>query len=355
MNAILTSLINLARRTGLFTEEEATAAYNGLWRKFAYALAACAIAFLLNAAFGWKVPSLILAIVFAIVAFYLWAKPLHVLGVAGTGLAAKVVTHKDLEIEVIGVLKIYLELLMWMLIVGGVFLLTTGTFSFKGSPEASFRLLIALGVVGLFVWKWPNVFVGTKGRRFFFGSALAIAVFSFMSIVLGPTWIVKHTGWDPLTAKSTSTEDSLYRLEHARQDIADADRATELERITKKVERREALTQAEERFIVEAQESQSKKPSTPQRATRSDSEGCSKSHPCTASTEKVTIPERKTVCFGAPFPDERLGYITSYKGGSEMKPGCTTASCVMDTFRFESQRGLDMPKYWLVPEGSSQC
>lgn len=265
MNAILTSLIHLARRTGLFTEEEMTAAYNWLWIKLGCALAVCAVAFLLNVSFGWKLPSLLFALVFAIVAFYVWAKPLHVLGVAGTGLVAKIVTHADIATEVEKVLGIYLELLKWVLIVGGVFLLTTGTFSFKGNPVAGLSLLVSLGVVGLFIWKWPDVFVGTWGRRFFYTSALLIAIFSFMSIIPGPVW-TKYTGWDPLTAKPTNTEEALYRLNQKRREIADTDRATELERITGKIIRHEALTQAEERFIAEAEQVQSNKKSSSQQA-----------------------------------------------------------------------------------------
>lgn len=258
MNAILTSLIRLAQRTGLFTEEEATAAYNGLWLKLAYALAACVIAFLLNVAFGMKLPSLLFALVFAVVAFYTWAKPLHVLGAASTGLAAKIVTHESLATEVKEVLGVYLRLLQWVLVVGGVFLLTTGTFSFKGDPEASLRLLIALGVVGIFIWMWPDVFVGTRGRRFFFASALLIAIFSFVSIIPGPVW-TKYAGWDPATVRPTRTEEGLYRLERARQKVADADRAKELNRIAEKVEDHVALTQAEELFISATRQSQLKK------------------------------------------------------------------------------------------------
>lgn len=259
MNAILLSLLHLAQRTGLFTEAEATAAYNGLWRRLAYALTACAVAFLLNVSFGMKAPSLLLALMFAIVAFYVWAKPLHVLGIASTGLVAKIVTHADLVTEVEKILGFYLELLKWVLIVGGVFLLTTGTFSFKGSPLASLTLLLSLGVVGLFILKWPNVFVGTLGRRFFYTAALLIAVFSFVSIILGPMWIMKYIGLDPLNARSTSTEEAIYLLDHTRREMADADRTEELKRITDKINRHEALTQADDLIIADARLSQSNK------------------------------------------------------------------------------------------------
>lgn len=362
MNAILTSLIHLAQRTGLFTVEEATAVYNGLWRKLFYALAACAVAFFLNATFGWKVPSLLLALVFAIVAFYVWAKPLHVLGIAGTGLVAKIVTHKDIATEVKKVLELYLEFLKWVLIVGGVFLLTTGTFSFQGSPVAGLSLLVSLGVVGLFIWKWPNVFVGTWGRRFFYTSALLIAVFSFVSIIPGPVW-VKYMpyGWDPSTAKPTSTEEGLYRLNKIRREMADADRAAEISRIAGKVERREALTQAEERFIADSQSA-----SQPQQAQlQQRGADCTYARPCPPALETTQVPEGSRVCFDPPvFANlEGFGIMVSSRGVAEHRYACTLEEVVNGTckekpfekFRFSPTNGVTPPRHWFTKDSGIVC
>src|SRR3989338_3499067 len=100
MRAILIALIDIAQRTGRFTVAEATALYTKLWAIIGFALLACGIAFWMNAIFGWKVPSLMLAITFAIAALYLWAKPLHILIVAGAGVAAKIATNATLAAEV---------------------------------------------------------------------------------------------------------------------------------------------------------------------------------------------------------------------------------------------------------------
>ncbi len=90
---------------------------------------------------------------------------------------------------------------------------------------------------------------------------------------------------------------------------------------------------------------------------------CTKSSPCIpfketdGPTKKVALKEGRSLCFDSSFFKNlpRLGYATSYEGGPEMKPGCTTASCTMDTFWFTPEAGVNLPKYWFVPEGSSQC
>lgn len=262
MRAILAALIQLAQRTGRFTVAEATAIYNGLWIVVGLALLACAAGFVMNERFGWTAPSLVLAIVFAIVALYLWAKPLHILIVAGFGLANRITGDPTLADEVEKVFEKYLNLLKWVLLVGVTFLFITGTISFKENPGAVLPFLVALGVIGLFKWLWPNVFPGATGRKVVYGYAILVVALSLGSLIPGAVW-VKYMpyGWDPLTAKPTDTEEALYRLNQKRREIADADRATELNRITSKVDRREALTQSEERFIADAERSQSKKDS----------------------------------------------------------------------------------------------
>lgn len=92
-------------------------------------------------------------------------------------------------------------------------------------------------------------------------------------------------------------------------------------------------------------------------------EGCTKSRPCTllqyadGSTEKVHMKGGISLCVDDSFFMNlpRLGYATSYQGGAEMRPGCTTVSCKLDTFWFTPEAGVNVPKYWFVPEGASRC
>ena len=98
-------------------------------------------------------------------------------------------------------------------------------------------------------------------------------------------------------------------------------------------------------------------------ATLPSPEACTKSRPCAplqqadGSTEEVLTPVGKSLCFDDSFfaNVSRLGYATSYQGGTEMSPGCTTVSCKMDSFRFTPQPGVGVPKYWFVREGASRC
>ena len=92
-------------------------------------------------------------------------------------------------------------------------------------------------------------------------------------------------------------------------------------------------------------------------------EVCTKTRPCSpiqqvdGSTTVVKTKEGTSLCFDSSFFTNlsRLGYTTSYQGGTEMKPGCTTQSCSLDSFRFTPEEGVPLPNYWFVPEGSKQC
>lgn len=253
MRVLLSSLINIAQRTGRFTVAQATAIYNGLWMVVGFTLIACVAAFLMNAGLGWKIPSLVLAIVFAIAAAYMWAKPLNILAVAGAGgvwgLANRIAGDATIVGEIEGALRAYISFLKWVLLAGVTFLFITGTLSFRENPGAVLPLIVALGVIGLLAWMWPKMFAGVLGRKLLYWYAMIIIVVSLGSLIPGSMW-KKHIGWDPATTKTTSTEDGLYRLDRTRREMADTDRAKELERITDKIRRREALTQAEEHFIA---------------------------------------------------------------------------------------------------------
>lgn len=267
MRALLASLIRIAQRTGRFTVAQATDIYNGLWRIIGFALLACVAAFVMNAGLGWTTPSLVLAIVFAIAAVYMWAKPLHILVVAGTGLARSIATDAALAIEVKGVLRTYLSFLKWVLLAGVTFLFITGTVPFKEHPGTILPILVALGVIGLFTWAWPKLFVGTWGRKIIYGFAVVIVAYSFGNLIPGAVW-AKYTGWDPATAKPTATADRLYRLDKTERELADADRAKELERITEKVKRHEDLSPSDKEVVAKARQSQvSEKPAAPAHVT----------------------------------------------------------------------------------------
>jgi hypothetical protein len=252
MRAILVALTHIAQRTGRFSVAEATELYNKLWVYLGYVLLACVLAFWLNAGFGWKAPSLFLAIAFAITAIYLWAKPLHLLAVTGVGLAKKVAGDESLASEVEGVLKTYLNhVLKWVLLGVITFLLITGTVPFSEYPMAAPTILVALGVYGLFVWAWPKVFTGTLGRRIVYGFAVAVMVGSFAWLIPGSYW-VKYMpgGWDPKTELATTrTEDTLYAIREAQAERQQATEDEVLQRILRKVRRGEALAPEEEGFL----------------------------------------------------------------------------------------------------------
>lgn len=344
MGKILSALQSLAQRTARFTVAEATAIYNGLWMILIAPFLGCVVGFGTNVGFGGKMPSLLLAIFFAIAALFLWAKPAHILSVASAGVAKKIITHKNLLDEVMDILEDYLAFLKWFLVLSITFLFFMGTLSFQANPKALPAILVAAGIMWAFTWMWPHIFQGTWGRRLIYSYAVAIIAISFGSLIPGPVW-VKYTHWDPVTAKPTSTEESLYKLNRARQDIADADRAKELERITTKVNSREALTAAEERFIVEAQRSQSnEKPqvSKPQAApalTICPNASAQETHTCVVTNEwsnwiKFADGARdngKSICFEPKMPVERKDV-----------DGWTL-------WRFKVEEGRELLKYRLSP------
>lgn len=69
-------------------------------------------------------------------------------------------------------------------------------------------------------------------------------------------------------------------------------------------------------------------------------------------TKKVSIPNGKSVChdpeFWANLP--RLGFKTTFKGGPERG-----VDVPADTFWYEPEPGVSIPRYWFVPEGSTTC
>ncbi len=374
MKKLLAALIKLAERGGEFTLAHAYEIRDRVLMKVIFILLACLTSFALLAAFSWTTQTFVLAIVLSGYIAYLGTDPAHLSAVAGAGLAAKLANMRaELVTEIKEVFREWLVALQWAILLLVTFLffsgslVWTGLVSFHEHPENVFIALTALIVIGLLLFMWPEVFPGARGRRFVFGYSVSILILSVLGCT-GPVW-VKYTGWDPSTIKPTSTEEALYRLNHVRQEMADADRAKELERITQKIRRREALTGAEERFIAEVQSQSERKPKQQQHAT--SAKECAKSHPCAlskqedGSTEKVTVPEGKQVCFDSSSWDNRsrLGYRTSYQGGPEEEHTCTKEQVISgacheprsDAFRFVPEAGVIIPRYWFVPEGATQC
>lgn len=290
MRALLTSLINIAQRTGRFTVAQATDIYNGLWRILGFALFACVAAFMLNAGLGWKMPSLVLAIAFAVVAIYVWAKPLHILVVAGLGgLARRIATDASLLHEVENILVTYLGFLKWVLLAGVTFLFITGTVPFKENPGAMLPVLVGLGVVGLFSWAWPTIFVGRWGRKLVYWYAITVIALSFGNLIPGAVW-AKYTGWDPATIKPTATADGLYRLDKAVREEADKVQAEKLELVRNKISRREALTKDDEKVIAEVRQSVNAKSSAPAHATAEPVQQRRKvSFPAYGETQQISV------------------------------------------------------------------
>lgn len=265
MRALLTSLRNLAQRTGIFTVAEATEIYNALWRIIGLAALALVGAFVLNAKYGFQRPSLILAVAFAVVAVYIWAKPLHILFVAGVGLARKVASDATVATEVENTLMAYLGLLKWVLFGGMTFLLITGTIPFSENPVAMLRVLVALGVAGLCVWLWPKLFAGTWARKTVYWGSVVIILAAFGSLIPGTVW-TKYTGWEPKKLAPSRTEKSLYRFDNLKREMADEAKARSVDAVIAKIGSGNELTASDEEAITNARRSVRAEPSVPARA-----------------------------------------------------------------------------------------
>ncbi len=90
---------------------------------------------------------------------------------------------------------------------------------------------------------------------------------------------------------------------------------------------------------------------------------CTKSNPCTPTGVVLGKPGY-SLCWDPSFWENlpKLGYHTS-RNGVEKKYTCTreqvmAGNCTqtaMDSFRFDPESGVDLPKYWFVREGATQC
>ncbi|MEK7515897.1 MAG: hypothetical protein AAB555_03190, partial [Patescibacteria group bacterium] len=65
------------------------------------------------------------------------------------------------------------------------------------------------------------------------------------------------------------------------------------------------------------------------------------------STERVQIKTETSVCFSPRLSSDaqRFGIKTSYRGEA-------SSNGTADTFWFVPEKGVSLPKYWFVPEGS---
>src|SRR5450830_109195 len=105
MNA-LAALIQLARTTGRFTEAKANELYNRPWVLLLVAFAMCVVGLAANL-FGYKWPSLALAIVYAVVATYQWWALSQLGIVVGVGLGASLITRSSHEESIDTALKLW--------------------------------------------------------------------------------------------------------------------------------------------------------------------------------------------------------------------------------------------------------
>lgn len=317
MRQILSALLNIAQRTGRLTIAEATAIYNGLWMLLFVAGTSVVGAFLMNAFFDWRTPSLVLAIVFAVATIYLWWKPLHILFFASTGglwgVVRRIVADGSVATEVEEALNKYLSLLKWVLLAGVTLLFIVGTLPFKENPSAMLPFVVSLIVMALLTMIWPEIFKGTIMRRVVYVYALVVMEMSITSLIPGVVWM-KYTGWDPNRFKLSGVESELYKLHKTEREIADQSRAREIARITEKVKRGENLSEAEKQIVKDATEStlrpEEKKPREVAQATTGKL--------CWQETEKGTG-WRKDVknekgCFGAKIlENEKTHLLVKYK------------------------------------------
>lgn len=255
---IRAALIQFANTFERFGEAEAKRAYNALWRIFWSALIVCAIGYTANL-WGYKTPSALLLIGYVIYAAYTLARPFSVAVVAFAGAVSDVVTRSPLGEDVKWGLKLYVKFGAWLLLVPSAFLLLTAMVFVEANTDYLLKGIGGIIVFTLMSSMWPKVFPGNMGKKSVYYFAVVVIVLACGSLVsntLGAL-VVKHTGWDPVAVVPTSTEESLYRLARTQRETAEADRAKDIDRVTTKVKRREALTDADKRVIAEAQRSKS--------------------------------------------------------------------------------------------------
>jgi len=85
---------------------------------------------------------------------------------------------------------------------------------------------------------------------------------------------------------------------------------------------------------------------------------CTSAQPCApasqgnGSTVPVAIPEGSALCHDPEFWTDlpRLGFKTTFKNGPVRGVGVPA-----DSFWYEPQPGVSIPRYWFVPEGTKQC
>lgn len=255
-------LLRLAYAGGTLTLVQAQRLYARLIWIFVGAIGIILVGWLCNLA-GWRGVSIGLSLVFTVLTIIVWFEPVRLALVAGVGAVAGATPRiPGAPVSMAGrFLSVYIDILGKVLLWGSVLLFILGTVPFGERPSVIFGITAGLLLLVFIQWQWK---IGTnRGKRLFHWYVSAMIVSFAISLVPGSVW-VKYMpfGWNPKEIGTSSTEEAVYRLDRTRREMADADRAKELERITDKVRRREALTQAEEHFIAGSRR-QSEKPSTP--------------------------------------------------------------------------------------------
>lgn len=227
-------------------------------------LYACLILILMGAVgivlIGWgfnladiKWVSIFLSLLLTFLAIVFWFEPMRLAMVAVVGAVAGALPRVPGTATSVAerFLRIYVDLLGKILLWGSVLLFVLGTVPFGENPSVIFGLTAGLLLLAFIQWQWG--IGGDRGKRWFYLYVCAQMMVFGLSLVPGPTW-VKYMpyGWNPKNIGTTKTEETLYRLERLQQEMRDADRAEELERIAAKIAKREALTEKEQDFIARA-------------------------------------------------------------------------------------------------------
>lgn len=202
----------------------------------------------MNTVFGQRWPALILVVVFVVVAAYTWARPLYFLVVGIAGLAEKLATDATLAAGIKHVFTAYLDLLKWMLVAVVTFCFVMGTIPFKENTAMAFVLPVALGVVGLFMWAWPELFKGTWARKSVYAFAVGVAIYALLSQIPGAVW-VKYIGFAPSFAP-TATEQTLYEIRKAQEKNRVKSDDDSLQDILERVRAGNVLTAPDERLVM---------------------------------------------------------------------------------------------------------
>jgi hypothetical protein len=314
---------------------------------------------------GLREACILLSLILAVATAIVWMDPVRLFFVTIAGAVVGALSKSPTTARTMAgkFLTAYADILGGVLLWGTIMLFILGTIPFRERPGMIFILTAGTLLLALMSWQWK--IKSTKSRKLLYWFVVGMMVLSVARLIPGPIWD-KYSpfGWNPTKMGTSQVEDTLYAIEEAKRDRQDQMVAERLQVILAEIKAGYAISPEEQSFVDSVRPRAVK---SAQRAMAAQvppvPEECTGSKPCSpvqkadGSTEKTIVKEGRSVCFESSFYSNlpRLGYVTSYKGEPEMKPGCTTASCRVDTFWFAPEAGVPVPKYWFVPEGSSRC